>query len=74
MKKYESIRGMLHEVYCPFVYGSHVTQSWLCLDCISSNIQYSRIARSKELTIRFMVTTAKYFILKLSTRNVTVGK
>lgn len=29
MKKYESIRGMLHEVHCPFVYGSHVTQSWL---------------------------------------------
>lgn len=28
-KLVESIRGMLHKVYYPFVYGIHVTKSWL---------------------------------------------
>lgn len=69
---------MLHKVYCPLVYGIHVTKSWLSLSLnpISSNIQYSRIARSKELIINIHGDNSKVFHLKveLSTRNVTAGK
>lgn len=69
---------MLHKVYCPFVYGIHVTKSWLSLSLnpISSNIQYSRIARSKELIIKIHGDNSKVFHPKveLSTRTVTAGK
>lgn len=69
---------MSHRVYCPFVCGIHVTKCWLSLslDPISSNFQYSRIARSKELIIKIHGDDSKVFHPKveLSTRNMTAGK
>lgn len=61
----ESVRGMLYKIYHPFVYGIHVTRSWLrltlCLDRISSNFQYSMTARSKELIIKIHGDNSKVF-------------
>lgn len=71
---------MLYKIYHPFVYGIHVTRSWLrltlSLDRISSNFQYSMTARSKELIIKIHGDNSKVFHreVELSTRNVTVGK
>lgn len=76
----ESVRGMLYKIYHPFVYGIHVTRSWLrltlCLDRISSNFQYSMTARSKELIIKIHGDNSKVFHceVELSTRNVTAAK
>lgn len=71
---------MLYKIYHPFVYGIHVTRSWLrltlCLDRISSNFQYFMTARSKELIIKIHGDNSKVFHreVELSTRNVTAAK
>lgn len=79
-KLVESVRAMLYKIYHPFVYGIHVTRSWLrltlSLDRISSNFQYSMTARSKELIIKIHGDNSKVFHreVELSTRSVTAGK